>query len=165
MAEGLFPIVPAAIVSALLAGPALAAQTSGPDAQVLATIDAALNAPMQGDMARFRAQYAPDCVFVDEFAPFIWTGPGALDRYLMSGGQMYQETQHKDGKPKFGPAKFVYVSADKAFVVEPVSGTATVRGQPYAQTGAFAFSLARTEGGWKITSQTWTKAGESRNPY
>ena len=161
MRLGLISIAAAAIV----AGPVFAAQVSGPNTDIVAVIDAAMNAPLKGDMAKFYAQYAPDCVFVDEFAPFLWTGPQALDRYLMSGGQMYQETQHHDGHAAFGPPRFVYVSGDKAFVVEPVRGSATVRGQPYTQKGAFAFSLTRTEGGWKITSQTWTKASESRNPY
>jgi ketosteroid isomerase-like protein len=151
--------------SAALAVPAFAAQTGGPNAEVTAVVDAALNAPLKGDMGRFRAQYAPDCVFADEFAPFLWTGPGAVDRWAMSGGRMYQETQHRDGKATFGPARYVYVSGDRAFVVEPVKGEATVRGRPYAQDGAFAFSLARIDGRWKITSQTWTKASETSNPY
>jgi hypothetical protein len=154
-----------ALASPALSAQALAAQASGPNAEVMATVDAALNAPVMGDMVLFRAQYSADCVFADEFAPFLWTGPNALDRWLMSGGRMYQETQHKDGKATFGPALYVYVSGDAAFVVEPVEGHSTVHGKPYAQTGAFAFSLARIDGRWKITSQTWTKASESMNPY
>ena len=151
--------------TALLASPARAAQISGPNPEVQAAVDAAMSAGMAGDMVKLHAQYAPDCVFVDEFAPFRWAGPNALDRYLMSGGRMYQETEHRDGKVIFGAPTFVYVSGDQAFLVEPVSGNATVRGRPYAQQGAFAFSLARIEGRWKITSQTWTKAGETLNPY
>ncbi len=155
----------AAAALAILAHPALAAQTSGPNGQVQAVVDAAMTAGMAGDVGRMREQYAPDCVFVDEFAPFFWTGPGSLDAYLMSGGGMYQETQHVPGKTTFSPPSYVYMSGDKAFVIEPVSGAGTVRGKPYAQQGAFAFSLARTGGRWKITSQTWTKTGESMNPY
>lgn len=153
------------IAAAALAVPAFAAQTSAPDPEVTAVIETALNAPLKGDMARFREQYAPDCVFVDEFAPFLWTGPGALDRWLMSGARMYQDTQHKDGRASFGPPRYVYVSGDRAFVVEPVKGEATVQGKPYAQDGAFAFSLARVGGRWRITSQTWTKANETMDPY
>ena len=154
-----------AAVFAAPVAPALAAQTSSPDPEVIAVVDKALNAPLKGDMAAFRDQYAPDCMFVDEFAPFLWTGPGALDRWLMSGGRMYQETQHKDGKAAFGPPRYVYVSGDRAFLVEPVEGDATVHGKPYGQKGAFAFSLVRTDGRWRITSQTWTKASETMNPY
>jgi ketosteroid isomerase-like protein len=165
MSKDLFPIVPAVAVAMVLALPAVAAQVSGPNADVTATIDAAMNAGMAGDMTRMRAQYSPDCVFVDEFEPFFWSGPGALDAYLMSGGRMYQETQHIPGKTNYSPPPYVYVSGDSAFVVEPVSGGGTVRGKPYALKGAFAFSLRRTDGRWKITSQTWTKASETFDPY
>ena len=142
-----------------------AAQTSGPNAEVMATVDAALHAAASGDIAGLRDQYAPDCAFTDEFAPFFWSGPGAIDGYFASGGRMYQETQHRDGKTTISPPAYVYVSGDRAFVVEAVSGAATVRGKPYSQQGAFAFALAKSGGRWKIISQTWTKTSESMNPY
>ena len=158
----IFLIVAASMALATRAG---AAQTSGPNAEIMATVDASLSAGMAGDIRKLRDQYAPDCVFIDEFAPFFWTGPNAIDRYLASGARMYQETQHQPGKTTVSPPAFVYVSGDHAFVVEPLSGTATVRGQPYSQQGSFAYTLARIDGRWKITSQTWTKTKESMNPY
>jgi ketosteroid isomerase-like protein len=148
-----------------LASPALAAQVSGPNVEVQAAVDAAMSAGLAGDMGKLREQYAPDCVFVDEFAPFFWSGPDALAGYLQSGFRMYQETQHRDGNTTFSPSAFVYVSGDRAFLVEPVSGTSTVRGKPYALQGSYAFTLARIDGRWKITSQTWTKTSETMDPY
>jgi ketosteroid isomerase-like protein len=148
-----------------LTGQAVAAQSSGSNAEVLATVDAALGAMTSGDIGSLRDQYAPDCTFIDEFAPFLWSGPNAMNGYLASGFRMYQETQHRDDKTTVSPPAFVYVSGDRAFVVEPLSGTATVRGKAYQSQGAFAFTLARTDGRWKITSQTWTKSSENMNPY
>jgi ketosteroid isomerase-like protein len=149
-----------------LLGPAArAAQTSGPNAEVLAPVDAMLKASMSGDIPTLVAQYAPGCVFADEFAPFFWSGPDAMRDYFAAGGRMYQETRHKDDKPLFGPAPFVYVSGDRAFVVEKVSGTASVRGKPYAEEGEFAFALVRIDGRWRIISQTWTKTRENLDPY
>jgi ketosteroid isomerase-like protein len=150
---------------ASLTGSARAAQTSGPNAAVTATIDAAMAAGVSGDIRAMRDRYAPDCTFIDEFAPFLWSGPDAIDAYLMAGGRMYQETQHRDGKTTFLPPAFIYVLGDRAFVVEPLRGTAMVRGRPYSQQGAYAFTLARIDGRWKITSQTWTKSRESSDPY
>jgi len=155
----------AAASAALLSATARGAQTSGPNAEVLATVDAAMKASMAGDIPKILAQYAPDCTFADEFAPFFWSGPNAIQGYFMAGGRMYQETQHKDDKPVFAPPSFVYVSGDRAFVVEKVSGVASVRGKPYASQGAFAFALARIDGQWKIISQTWTKTAENLDPY
>jgi ketosteroid isomerase-like protein len=149
----------------LLVSQARAAQTAGPDAEVTAVVDAAMKAGMAGDIPKLVASYAPDCIFVDEFEPFFWSGPGAMQGYFSSAGRMYEETQHKGDKAVFRPPSYVYVSGDRAFVVERVSGTATVRGKPYAGEGAFAFTLSRIDGRWKITSQTWTKSRENMNPY
>ena len=158
--------LPLAIAAtAALTGQALAAQSSGPDPEVLATIDAAMQAGVKGDIPALAAHYAPGCTFADEFAPFFWSGPGALQAYLTAGGRMYQETRHKDDKAVFAPASYVYVAGDRAFVVEKVSGTASVRGKSYSEQGAFAFVLARMDGRWKIISQTWTKSGEGFDPY
>jgi len=158
-------LLSAAACSALLAAGAHAAQTSGPNAEVLAAVDAAMKASTVGDIPGILAEYAPDCTFADEFAPFFWTGPGAIQGYLAAGGRMYAETRRTDDKPVFSPPSYVYVSGDRAFVVEKVSGTARVRGRPYAEQGAFAFVLARMGGRWKIISQTWTKAAENLDPY
>ena len=152
-------------LASMLSTSAAAAQNGDPKAEVAATVDAVLEAGLAGDMQKLRDLYAPDCTFIDEFAPFLWSGPKAIDGYFASGFQMYQETQHSDGKTTLSPPAFVYVAADRAFVVEPVSGTATVKGKPYALQGYFAYTLARIDGRWRITSQTWTKTMENMSPY
>ena len=150
---------------ALLTASAGATQTSGPNPEVVAAVDAAMKASMSGDIPALAAQYAPGCTFADEFAPFFWSGPDAMRDYFIAGGRMWRETRHKDDKAVFAPPSYVYVSGDRAFVVQTVSGTATVRGKPYSEAGAFAFALARIDGRWKIISQTWTKSRENMDPY
>ena len=159
------PPLIAALSAMALAGAAAAVPVAGPDPRVVATIQAVIEAGQKGDIASLGRLYAPDCTFVDEFAPFLWTGPGSVSAYFTSGARMYQQTQHKDDRITAGPPAFIYVSDDRAFVVEPLGGTANVGGKPYASRGAYAFSLSRIDGRWMITSQTWTKASESRNPY
>ena len=157
-------LIAAAFVASLPI-PAVAGEIGGPATEAVATARAAIEAGIAGDIPRLMAQYAPACTFVDEFAPFFWSGTQSIEAYFAAGGQMYQQTQHKGDKVRLGPPAFVYVSGDRAFVVEPLSGSATVRGEPYASSGSYAFTLARIDGGWKITSQTWTKARENMNPY
>ena len=159
------PVLIAGFSAMAMAGVAAAAPVAGPDPEVIATIRAVIEAGQKGDIASLGRLYAPDCTFVDEFAPFLWTGPGSVSAYFSSGARMYQQTQHKDDRITAGRPAFVYVSNDRAFVVEPLGGTAKVGGKPYASRGAYAFSLSRIDGRWMITSQTWTKASESRNPY
>ena len=159
-----FALIAAASLAVIATG-ARAAQTSGPNAEVTATVDAMLKASMSGDIPTLVAQYAPGCTFADEFAPFFWSGPDAMQGYFTAGGRMYEETQHMGAKAVFAPPSFVYVSGDRAFVVEKVSGKASVRGKPYEEEGAYALVLVRIDGHWKILSQTWTKSRESFDPY
>ena len=154
-----------ATLSLVAAATAAAGQAARPDPEVVATVQAAMEAARKADMAGLARQYASDVTFVDEFAPFFWSGPNAMASYFASGARMYQETQHLHDRFTAGPPAFVYVAGDRAFVVEPVRGSASVGGKPYASKGAYALTLARVDGAWKITSQTWTKASESRNPY
>lgn len=155
------------VVSWLLVAPAsaYASQSSRQDSEVLAVVDAALDAAKAGDISRLRLQYTADCTFVDEFSPFLWSGEGALDAYLLSAGQMYQETHHGDVVMTRGAPKFSYVSQDRAYVVEPMTETSSIGGKPYESTGTLTMVLVRVAGVWKIKAQTWTKTSETRNPY
>lgn len=153
------------IVALLVSSQAFSAQSTGPDPDVLATVNTALSAAQAGDVAKLREQYAPDCVFIDEFAPFRWSGEHALDDYFASAMRMYQETQHGAVKMTLKPPAYVYVSGDDAYVVEPLSEKATVKGKAYRSAGLLTFTLVRRDQVWKITSQSWSKTRETMNPY
>ena len=153
------------IVALLAASPAFSTQSTGHDAEVLATVNTALSAAQAGDVAKLREQYAPDCVFIDEFAPFRWSGEHALDDYFASAMRMYQETQHGAVKMTVSPPAYVYVSGDDAYVIEPLSEKATVKGKAYKSAGLLTFTLVRRDHLWKITSQIWSKTRENLNPY
>jgi ketosteroid isomerase-like protein len=145
--------------------PAFAAQGSQPDPEVLAVVDAALDAAKAGDISKLRQQYTADCTFEDEFAPFLWSGEGALDAYLQSAAQMYQETRHGNVVMTRGAPKFSYVSQDRAYVVEPLTEASSIAGKPYESAGTLTMVLVKAAGVWKIKAQTWTKTSETLNPY
>jgi ketosteroid isomerase-like protein len=142
-----------------------AAQTSGQQTEVLAVVRAALSAAQSGDQKDLRDKYADDCVFIDEFAPYRWSGPNAIDGYFASAAKMYQETQHSDVSMTVGAAKYVYVTGDEAYVVEPLREQAKVKGRAYKSAGSLTFTLRRIGHAWKITSQAWSKTEENINPY
>jgi ketosteroid isomerase-like protein len=157
------PVVVATLVS--LTSHASAVQKSGRDPEVEATVQVALNAAQSGDIKTLRNQYASDCVFVDEFAPFRWSGPKALDAYFASAARMYQETHHGNVKMNVGRPTYIYVAGNQAYISEPLTETATLRGKPYNSAGSLTFTLSRIDHVWKITSQTWVKVSETSNPY
>jgi ketosteroid isomerase-like protein len=158
-------LIAVAALTAVLPASASASQSVAPNPEVLAVVDAALNAAQAGDIQSLRQKYTADCIFIDEFAPFMWSGADALDHYFQSAAQMYQETRHSDVTVTKGTAKYVYVAADSAYVIEPLSETAQVNGKPYTSSGSLTFVLVRTQAGWKIRAQTWAKDAESSNPY
>ena len=151
-----------AVLTSLLVAPALAA---APDGAVRKTVDAALDAAQSGNVAQLRAQYLPDCVFGDEFAPFYWSGPHAIDAYFASAARMYRDTKMTGTKVSHGAPTFVYAGADRAYVTVPLRVRAQAAGRPYAATGVLTFTLLKTAAAWKIASQSWTKETENISPY
>lgn len=153
------------VVALICSAAALAAQMTAPDRAIAATVEAALDAAQSGDLAALRGQYLPDCTFVDEFAPFYWSGPGAIDAYFASAAQMYKDTQMAGTKVWHGAPKYTYADAGTAYVTVPLRVHATAHGKPYRATGTLTFTLKKTSAGWKIASQSWAKETENINPY
>ncbi len=154
-------IAAAALAAAIFPFAGIAAD-AGPQAAVLATVDAALDAAQSGDIKTMQTKYLPNCVFVDEFAPYQWN---SMDTYFASAGEMYQKTGMTDTKVTHGKPKFVYATATNAYVVIPLDVQAKVKGQPYKASGTLVFALQDTATGWKISMQTWAKATENISPY
>jgi ketosteroid isomerase-like protein len=142
-----------------------AAQNRNHDAAVVATVDTALRAGQSGDLKKLRDEYTPNCIFIDEFPPFHWSGLNAIDKYFASAVKMYKETQHSGVRMTIKPPKYIYVSGNNAYLVEPLSENATVRGKAYKSAGFLTFTLVKIGHVWKITSQIWTKTSENMNPY
>ena len=138
------------------------AADAGPQAAVLATVDAALNAAQSGDIKTMRTEYLPNCSFVDEFAPYQWS---SMDAYFASAAEMYKQTGMSGTKVSRGAPKFVYVTSTSAYVVIPLKVQAQVKGKPYRASGTLVFALQDTAAGWKISMQTWSKATENISPY
>jgi ketosteroid isomerase-like protein len=132
---------------------------------VLAPVNAVLAAAQTGDVKTMQTQYLPGCTFVDEFAPFFWSGAGSMQAYFMSAAEMYKQTGMTGTKVTRGKPKYAYVSGKNAYVVVPLDVTAQSKGKPYHATGSLVFTLQKTDAGWKIATQTWAKDTESVDPY
>ncbi len=152
----------AAVLAAAIFPFAGIAADAGPQAAVLATVDAALDAAQSGDIKTMQTEYLPNCSFVDEFAPYQWS---SMDAYFASAAEMYKQTGMSGTKVSRGAPKFVYVTSTNAYVVVPLDVQAKVKGQPYRASGTLVFALQHTDAGWKISMQTWAKATENISPY
>ena len=156
-------IAAVALAAAIFPFAGIAADAGGgPEAAVLATVDAALDAAQSGDIKTMRTEYLPNCSFVDEFAPYQWS---SMDAYFASAAEMYKQTGMTGTEVTRGAPKFVYASSTSAYVVIPLDVQAKVKGQPYRASGTLVFALQHTDAGWKISMQTWAKATENISPY
>jgi ketosteroid isomerase-like protein len=136
----------------------------GAQAAVLATVDAALDAAQSGDIKTMRTEYLSDCSFVDEFAPYHWSGQDSMSAYFASAAEMYKRTGMSGTKVSRGSPKYVYVTSTSAYVVVPLEVQATVKGKSYRASGTLVFALQDTKTGWRISMQTWAKASENIGP-
>ncbi len=108
----------------------------------------------------------PSSTIIDDFAPFRWTGVDAIDAYFASYDLMAKETKMTGTKVSDRQQpKYAYVSGPNAYVLMPITVTAKFHGKPYIETGSLAFTLHKTDAGWKIATQTWVKDTETFNPY
>jgi ketosteroid isomerase-like protein len=155
----------AAALSPLSALRAQAPAAAPMDKLALETVETALNAAQSGDAKKLMEQYVPGAVFVDEFAPFFWSGPGSMAAYFASAQKMYQETGMSDTAVSHGTPKFSYLGPSNAYVVVPLDVRARLKERRYHATGVLVFALQKTSSGWKIASQSWAKATENINPY
>ncbi len=109
-----------------------------------------------GDETDLRDAFASDgLVIVENFAPFVFQGPGAFERWRegfrrhVQGGGL-TELQHT-----FGPAQDVSLDDDTAYFVLPTTWTGRAHGRPFSEDGGWAFVLVRDQGRWRIRGYAW----------
>jgi ketosteroid isomerase-like protein len=144
-----------AAIFSMLAAPAAAKPLP---AAVMAPINAMLAATNADKGAQIATYYTPDAVVVDEFAPYVWTGPTAgaqwwagVDKQIAAMGT---HTIHAAAQP----VKHFDVTGDRAYVVVPLIISFAVKGKPGRETGLFTLTLRRSGSTWKIATQTWATA-------
>jgi hypothetical protein len=138
------------------------------NSQVIAPIEAAIEAGQTGDFDLLRNQYLPSITIIDEVPPFFWSGPNALDDYLKSFGNFYSRVKMTNVEVTTRRPEFVYSTQDSAYVILPFTSVSKVDGLPLSESGLLAFTLQKTNKGWKIRSQTSAKGNQTfsiRDPY
>jgi hypothetical protein len=156
------------LLSVCASGQAFSAQQT-PDAQqkaaLMKPITTAFSAAAAGNVKLFHEQYIRSSAIADEFAPFIWTGPNAQDRFFADFGKTLAELKMTDTKLVTGEPKYLYVAGARAYAVVPLKITANIAGKPYNESGWMTITLLQSNGVWKIASQSWAKGQENFNPY
>jgi hypothetical protein len=145
-----------------LAAPAPAAPAIDP--QLLAplkTVAAGINA---ASAAQITSAYTADATVVDEFAPFVWSAPGAASKWYAGFIAFAKQAGLTKPHAALGAARFVHMDGTaRAYAVVPMTFTFELKGKPGTEHGDFVLVLVKS-GAWKIASSTWSKVSDTTEP-
>jgi hypothetical protein len=139
-------IAPALFAACVFAAAAPAAATDKADAVALVTRYFAT-----GDAALC----APGTQIVDDFAPFVWSGPKACATWAADWGAFQKANKFVGTGLKLGTATTVKIVGATAYVVVPGTITATAEGKPVVVKGVVAAALKKAKAGWLLTGWSW----------
>ena len=109
-----------------------------------------------GDMNAFFAGHSGNPVIVDEFAPFVWTGPNAARTWAEEFDA--DAKAHKISEPRMDYAAPIRAESDgnSAYIVLPTVYRIKRDGRPMSAAGTMTFVMTRQATGWKIASWTYS---------
>ena len=147
-------------------GAAVQAQT--PDPQIVAPINAFLEAFNKGDVAGAAATHAAtaDLVIIDEVAPYAWRGPQAVQAWAADLERNDKAQGVTAQKVTLGAVTRVESNGTAAYVVVPAVYTFTEKGVAMREAAQMTFVLKKGATGWLIDGWSWTgpKATKAQGP-
>ena len=99
----------------------------------------------------------PDVSILDEFTPYAWHGPTACADWWKGLLAYDEKSGITNEDATLGKPWTVDVTGDKAYFVAPMTYTYKQNGKSVKESASFAVALKRTQGGWRITSWTYSK--------
>jgi len=110
--------------------------------------------------ARAPADAAPlvadDAVFIDSFAPHIWSGPGAFDAWLSALWAFCVREDIVIASTALRDPTRCTVTDEHAYIVVPAIMASARHGDLISQPGVITATLALRETGWRITGMCWS---------
>lgn len=94
-------------------------------------------------------------VIVENFAPYVFTGPGAFLRWREGFVAYARRLELDELQFEIAHPRDFSQEADRAFFTLPVRWTGLAMGEPFDERGGWTFVLVRTAGRWRILSYAW----------
>ncbi len=156
--RGRAPRLPLASLALLL----VAAAAHAGDAAVEAPIRQFTAAINKGDVKAALPTHIAAPVITDEVAPYLWSGPKALDRWFSDLGASEAAGGISDDLVSLGTPIREEVSGSHAYVVWPAVYTFNQKSVPMRETAQWSFTLIKQGASWKITGWTWSAPAAAR---
>ncbi|HLY02561.1 MAG TPA: nuclear transport factor 2 family protein [Candidatus Cybelea sp.] len=123
----------------------------------VAPVTAVIAAIKYDNAAALSALYADDAVVVDEQAPFEWTGSDAGTQWF-AASRDWTKWSHRVAHFRATLANVqVDDGSSSAYVVLAGTFSSADPKKPWQQHGTLTFTLRKTGGRWKISSQAWAQ--------
>ena len=135
---------------------------AGPAEDAAAALAATLDKFNGGDVDAFVAAHQDGAIIVDEFAPYLWGGPGSAQRWIGDYVTFTQGTGDSGGRIDHGKPIQAVSDGNSAYVVLPATYRFTRKGTKMAGKGSMTFVMRRAGNDWKIGS--WTYSGATPVP-
>lgn len=140
---------------------ALATQPNAPSSdprfrQVLLPVNAVMAALATGSSRSIKDLYAPDAVVIDDVGSLRWTGTTAGEDWLSNVDGQWGKFSNARFAALADPADISLTDKETAYIVVYGTITSKTPGHPFRNHGSFTFTLSKTSGSWKITSQTFS---------
>jgi hypothetical protein len=156
----------AAVLTALVCLTASASAAEAPAAdrsQIMAMAARVIEAANTGDAKAIASNVVPDAdhTIIDNFPPFLWKGSDALSQWLEDYGRDMEAAGISDTKSKLGPAKYIRIDGDRAYVAVVDTYTYKRKGKPVRENLLWTFVASKVGADWKLIS--WSFAGGAKS--
>jgi hypothetical protein len=135
-----------------VAGPTLAAKMAGGP---MSAIHQFIDDFNKGDMAGAKAAHVDAPTIIDEVAPYMWSGSGAVDAWAADLVKDAKANGDTDNKVRLGRVLITHAEADKAYVHLNADYLYREHMKSMVEHGGFTFALTRDGGDWKIAGWSW----------
>ncbi len=90
---------------------------------------------------------------VENFSPFIFDGPGAVERWA-AAFRLHIRGVHRL-RHAFAEPFEAAVTGDRAYLSMPTTWTGVEQGRAFTESGGWAFALVREDGAWRVCGYGW----------
>jgi len=137
---------------------ALARGGDQPDAEMIAAAERVAAVIESGGVASARDAFADhDVTIIENFAPFVFEGRGAVERW--SARMRAHLTGVTALRHTFGPAQDFSRAGDEVYFSLPTNWRGLKHGRPFVEDGGWAFVLTRQDGLWRVRGYGWAVTG------
>ncbi len=120
---------------------------------MLAPIERIAGFIVTGEEACLSAFADEGVTILENFAPHLFSGPGAVGRWAQA--MRAHTSSLSDLAHRFGPACDFRVEEDRAFFTLPTHWSGAANGRRFQEDGGWAFLLVRQGDKWRVLSYGW----------